>query len=325
MKIVSALLGIALMVAGGVALHLSREVDAGRQQVADLKAQLQERDARIATLAATPATPPAVPVAATTPQAVSPATAASPSAATAQPAATAAVQDLLATIRQQSSSPEGMARRRLTARVLLEGSNPDIGEALGLAPEEADKLLDLLVTHQERTSELFLSTVEGNSATAPQERSAAILAQQRTNEAELQDMLGSKYSEWKDYEDARSAWQQRRDLRAVLDAGGIPMTDAQSKSLIAAIAAEQRAVTRQSRDAAIQAASQGTPFSEVISRYTPERRQRLLDAAAPHLSPQQLEGYRGMLERAAAQERSMRSSLQAAADAAQDVAAAAAR
>jgi len=94
----------------------------------------------------------------------------------------------------------------------------------------------------------------------------------------------------------------------VLDASGIPLSDTQSRSLITALASEARIITQQSRDAA----SQGRPIAEIMTRYTPERRQRLLDAAAPHLTPQQLEGYRGMIERAATQERSRISTLQAA-------------
>jgi hypothetical protein len=64
----------------------------------------------------------------------------------------------------------------------------------------------------------------------------------------------------------------------------------------------QRNFSQQSRDAAIQAASQGTRTSEILVRHSPQRRQQMLDVAAAHLSPQQLEGYRGMLKRAEAQE-----------------------
>jgi hypothetical protein len=192
--------------------------------------------------------------------------------------------------------------------MLMASANPDVGEALGLTAEETNKLLELLATHQDSTSAVFNSSAEGNPPPSAEERSAALQAQQQANDAEMQAMLGSKYSQWKDYNETRSAWQQRRDLGAVLDAGGIPMTDAQSKSLITALATEQRYITQQNRDAA----NQGRPFSESMVRYTPERRQRLLDAASLHLTPQQVEGYRGMLERAATQEQSMLSTLQSA-------------
>jgi hypothetical protein len=219
-----------------------------------------------------------------------------------------ATQEFMSRVQALSSSPEAAARMRLTTRALIEQSNPDIGEALGLTPEEERKLLDLLVTHQERTSAVFRTAPDGDTPATVEERGAALQARQQENDAELQAMLGSKYSQWKDYNESRAAWQQRRDLRAVLEANGMPMTEGQSRGLIAALSAEHRGINLQLREAA----SQSRPVSERMRRYTPERRQQLLDAAAPHLGPQQLEGFRGMLERAAEQEQSMLSMLQAA-------------
>lgn len=253
-----------------------------------------------------PVTSPAIPVAAPPLQSTNAAAAPAAATATGQAQLSSSLQGMLAAAQAQRSSPEAIARRRITGRMLIEGSNPDIGEALGLTAEQADKLLELLVTHRENSSAVFQSTTEGNLPTSVEERSARLLAQRQADEAELQAMLGSKYSQWKDYNETRQAWQQRRDLRAVLDAGGIPMSDAQSKSLIAALSAEQRDYSQQTRNAI----SQGGPSAMLPARYSPERRQRLLDTAAPHLTQQQLEGYRGMLERAAAQEQATRSTLQ---------------
>src|SRR5690606_15792096 len=168
---------------------------------------------------------------------------------TGQAQLSSSLQGMLAAAQAQRSSPEAIARRRITGRMLIEGSNPAIGEALGLTAEQADKLLELLVTHRENSRAGFQSTTEGNLPTSVEERSARLLAQRQADEAELQAMLGSKYSQWKDYKETRQAWQQRRDLRAVLDAGGIPMSDAQSKSLIAALSAEQRDYSQQTRNA----------------------------------------------------------------------------
>lgn len=304
MKIVSVLLGIALVMVSGLAIHFSRQVEAERRHAAELRLQIDERDARIESFARTAAAP--VGMAGPVPAPDTPIREAP--GASASSAETAAIQDMLATMQAQNSSPEQVARRRVTGRVLMEGSNPDIDEALGLTPGEVDKLFDLLVTHQERSMALFQNPAERDRM-SPEERSAAILAQQQSNEAELRTMLGSKYAQWQDYEETRSVWQQRRDLHAVLEAGGIPMTDAQSKALIAALSAEQRVLARQTREAL---ANGPPPASEVRTRYTTANRQRLLTAAAPHLSPQQLEGYRGLLERAAAQESSMVSTLRAA-------------
>lgn len=304
MKLLSLLLGIMLVVAGGTVIHFSREMAAGRQQVAQLKAQLEERDARIAAMTSASLSSPGVPAAIPAPQAARPVAESSPSAPSTPAALATATQEFLARTQALSSSPEAVARSRLTMRTLLEQSNPDIGEALGLTPEEERKLLDLLASHQERTSAVFRNAPVGASA---EERGAVLQAKQQENDAELQAMLGSRYSQWKDYNESRQAWQQRRDLRAVLEASGMPMTDGQSKALISALSAEHRGINLQLREAA----SQSKPLSERMRRYTPERRQQLLAAAAPHLGPQQLEGFRGMLERAAEQEQSMLSMLQA--------------
>lgn len=305
MKWLSLLLGVMLVVMGGALIHLSREVASGRQQIAQLKVQLEERDARNAVLAVAPPSSPNVPAAIPELQAARPVAESSPPAPDNQALMATATQDFITRVQALSSSPEVMARSRQTMRTLLEQSNPDIGEALGLTPEEERKLLDLLVTNQERTTAAYRNAPEGASA---EERSAAIQARQQENEAELQAMLGSKYSQFKDYNESRQAWQQRRDLRAVLEASGMPMTDAQSKALIAALSTEHRVINQQLRDSA----SQNRSLSERMRRYTPERRQQLLAAAVPHLSPQQLEGFRGLLERSAEQEQSMLSMLQAA-------------
>jgi hypothetical protein len=305
MKILSVLLGIALIVAGGVVIHLTREVGAERQQVARLKAQVEERDARIAALMAASMSSPGAPPAAPQLQAARPVAESVPPRANTQVDMATATQEFLARTQALTSSPEVAARLRLSRRVLIEQSNPDIGEALGLTPEEERRLLDLLVTHQERTNAVFRSAPDGAS---PEERGAALQAKQQENDAELQAMLGSKYSQWMDYtNETRQAWQQRRDLRAVLDASGTPMTDAQSKALVAALSAEHRAINQQLRESI----SQNGPLPERMRRYSPERRQQLLAAAAPHLGPQQLEGFRGMLERAAEQEQATLSMLQA--------------
>lgn len=185
--------------------------------------------------------------------------------------------------------------------MLMEGSNPGIAEALGLTPEEKEKLLELLVEHQERSSAVFNEQNQVGAAISAQDRSAALQAQQITNDTELQALLGAKYPQWQDYKQTRQAWRDLEDLRVVSKAAGAPLTEAQSRSLVAALSAEQRNISEESRIAA----NQGRPFNEIIGRHTPERHQRLLAAAAAHLSLQQLEGYRGMLERAAAQEQAI--------------------
>lgn len=294
MKVV---LGVALVVVGAAAIHFWREADAGRQQIAELTSQLDEQTAELTALRAMRDRPAAVAVVPVPePAATAAATPAPPPAAS--PSPTIPLPDMDA-IRARMSSPEGLAQRRELGRLTMARVNPDLDEALGLTKEEADELIDMLAAHQDRQSELFSGSRENTQMTT-QERSALLREGQLADEAELQNLLGSKYSRWQDYKETRTVWQHRRDLRAVLDAGGIPMTEAQGKSFIAALSVEQRSINQEIRASA----SPNRSIAET-SRYTPERRQRLINSAAAYLSPQQLEGYRGMLDRAAAQEQSM--------------------
>jgi hypothetical protein len=82
----------------------------------------------------------------------------------------------------------------------------------------------------------------------------------------------------------------------VLVAADFPLTQTQDSALINALSAEQRSINQN------RTSTQGNSNGLWAARYTPENRQRLLDAAAPHLSPQQMDGYEGLLERKATME-----------------------
>lgn len=200
-------------------------------------------------------------------------------------------------------SPEGRAQRMQTRRMLIERTNPDIGEAVGLSPEETERLTDLLARQQAR--------MPSTSGSSPQEFSARMEEERRTSEMELRELLGSKYPAFRDYQETRTVWLDRSNLRAVLDAAGAPLTEAQGRALVAAWSVEQRDINQRRRDVL----RTGTSAPELLLTNTSERRERMLNAAAPHLSPLQLESYRGMLDRAARQEESTRSMLQSTRDA----------
>lgn len=302
MKILSWVLGIALVVVGGLAIHQSRLVDAADQRIADLEARLNELPSQTLT-ATVPAPLPPAP-AASVPQAEPAATGESKPASQPETAAETIlrVEELA---RLQRSSPEGIARRLETGRMLMRTSNPDVNEAVGLSTEEADRLFDLLAAQQEKSSEVFSEVRDAQNPDARSQLAARLEVIRQGNEAELKELLGGKYPQWKDYEQNRSAWRQRRDLDAVLKATGIPLTPEQDRALIGALTAEYQNI-RNTRQAS------AAPFRQ----YAPEVQQRLVHAASAHLSPQQLESYRQMLERAAKQEEAMMGPLMRAAEAA---------
>jgi len=296
MKVLAAVLFLAMMAVGGYAIHLSQQVAAATQQVADLQAQLQEREAALSVETAT-----RVPEVKEVAQA--PVVDARAASATAEPisaqsqAASDEGETFVSMLMAQQSSPEARARLRASMRASLATTLPDIGEAVGLSLEEESRLLDLLAKHQDFTGLMFSGDGSSNTPATRAERAAAYEERQRTQDAELRAMLGSNYERYKDYRETLPVWRQRSDLRAVLDAAGVPLTDAQGRSLIAALSVEQRSFNQQTRAAA----SQGETFPQVLlAQISPERRQRLLNVAAAYLNPQQLDGYKGMLERAAA-------------------------
>lgn len=293
MRIVPTVLAISLVVASGLAVHYSRQAEAARQRIAELDAQLQQRQAGVAASAGLQSAQPAPRMPAMVEVAEPVVTDKPPTEAA--PAVPANVRGLTDLLGAQMSSPENLARRRETTRMLMHTSNPDLDEALGLAPEEAERVLELLATQQERSSAIFAEARSSSDPSAATRDAAPRLEEHRLrSQTEMQELLGSKYPQWQDYQQTRSVWQQRRDLRAVLDAAGTPLSDAQSQTLITALSAEQRSIN-QTPQAAV------SPFSQ----YTPERQQRLLNAAAPHLTSEQLESYRQMLDRAAARDETM--------------------
>lgn len=91
----------------------------------------------------------------------------------------------------------------------------------------------------------------------------------------------------------RPAWRLRKDFRAALEAAGLPMTDAQSTALTSALETEFRAFGGTGRSAA----EVLMPGTGMLSQLTTERRQKLADAAAPHLTTLQLESFREVVRK----------------------------
>jgi hypothetical protein len=70
-----------------------------------------------------------------------------------------------------------------------------------------------------------------------------------------------------------------KDLGVVLNAGGMPLSDTQAKSLVTALTSARKMP------------------SQLSGPYSQNDRQTLIDAAASYLTHDQLEAYRQMLER----------------------------
>jgi hypothetical protein len=289
MKAIVAILSVALVAVSGGAIHLWRQLEASRHQVADLKAQAESMAAS-ARSAAVPA--PAATVARAEPVAAPAATSAAVQPA--PPAVSKAVQDSVAVMRATIASPENIARSKLTFKAQLPSQYPDVGKVLGLSAEEVDRLYELLA-EQNANRQRAMGMPSSDGGTSAFSRTV------QGEKDELQSLLGSKYAKWQEYNTELPTRRQVRDLTAVLSSAGAPLSDAQGDSLIPVLAAVEKRNTQE------RMTQPGPPsLAAAMSRYTPEANQKLLDAAAPHLTPQQLESYRQMLERESSRESSTR-------------------
>jgi hypothetical protein len=123
-----------------------------------------------------------------------------------------------------------------------------------------------------------------------QESEARQQKRRETDGAELQALLGGKYPKWQDYQETVTVRRQGRDLRVALDAAGIPLAQTQERALVDALVAELRSINQ---------TAQGNS-SDIPVQLRPESRERLVSAAIPYLSSQQLDEYQALLERSAA-------------------------
>jgi hypothetical protein len=294
----------ALILLGGATIHFRRNLDASRLQVADLQAQLEAM--KVARQAAETSFAAQLKAAMNRPAPAAATSAATPTAPrVTDPAAVAArAEGLVAALAEQANSPENRARTRSLRRAMMVQQYPDLGKELNLSDEQVNKLFDLMADQESNLAADVLSPANRDPATL-QARMAKRQADQQANEAELKATLGGKYSQFQEYKETLPTRRQVTDLRAVLNASGSSLSDAQARPLIAALAAEQKRIDQEAR------APGGNPLT---AQYTPENTNRLVGAAAPYLNPQQLESYRQMREREANSRRALFSGMEAAVD-----------
>jgi hypothetical protein len=296
MKKLAIALGFALLAVAILWGYLLRESRAERRTTVELEARL----AVLESAARGPSSPQGTaraPDAGGTPPADGPAVApAGPQASGGEAASMAAV------VQQMMSTPEGREFARATTRMTLEERYPDLATELGLSPEDADKLLDLIAAHQ-TDGAMDLLELEGSPDRAARADMARQLAQrQQAYEGEVATLLGDRYGKWQEYE--RGAMERQREtlarrqleqLRSAVSPAGNAVSDAQLQALHAALEAEQDRINQESR---------GLGMQQELQRLAEDHR-RLIDVASAHLNAQQLEGYRRHLQQQADMARMM--------------------
>lgn len=306
--------GLALF-ASVMSVMLWRDLRTERELSAALQSRLAEAEART--------TPAVLPAATARPAAATAATTApintsrsEPNIIQPLPAAQNAqtfVPNVGVTQRDLLKDPEYRRARLAQLRMSLPETNPGLAEELGLSPEQADRLFDLLAENQ-----LEMSTNIGVALRPNGEIDQALVQEmqrqrqelQTKHEATLAAMLGdARMSKLQDYQQTLGSRQRVLQLGRTLGAQGQPLANAQIGPLAEVMAAEQKRQQQdqQAMQRELRAGPQQGPGSQMDPqtqarlleenfRRQAESNRRLIDAMAPHLTARQLELYRSQLD-----------------------------
>jgi hypothetical protein len=296
-KALAAILAVALVALGVTGGNLWRDLRAERVHNRELAAGPQPVQVAPGPAPASPA--PGQPVLPAAPVEVPEGVPAAPVARSVAPQTGTVIEST----RQLLASPEGQEFQRTMMRTVLAQQYPDLETALGMTAEQAAGLLELLGKHaiaDAAVQQELLAEPED-----PAERAAMYRrmdARERANEREIEELLGSRYQQWQEYQRAASnrqrdqmQRQQSQLLRAAVSSERNPLSDAQFESLSAALTAEGRRMDE---------ASIGQSMRQQLDGVA-ERNRRMAAVAADYLNAEQLAQYRAYLEQQAASMRAM--------------------
>jgi hypothetical protein len=228
------------------------------------------------------------------------------------PAQTAQIADVARLVLNQQEmmkDPEYRKARLAQTRMSLPQNYPGLAEELGLTPEEADRLFNLLAENQMEMTDLSMTAATINGVApdpaAMEEVNRRRPEMQRRQEEALMSMLGSaKYSQYQEYQQTRAPRQQVVQLNRALEGIGLPLTPEQSKPLTAAYIAEQKRQRDEQRAMFTARGPQDAArMQEERFELQAESNRRILEAARPHLNSQQLETMKASLDQQLAMNR----------------------
>jgi hypothetical protein len=313
MKTLASICACIALITGIVSVNLWRELRTERQANVELRTRFN--------VARLPGSAPAMPAPVTTnvaPTAVAAAAAEAPvckSDSPSQPTQTVAaipVQNVRNRQTELMMNPEYRKLRLAQQRLNVERNNWGLAEELGLSDNEANRLFDLLSENQlAMMNETQLLSVNGTQdRPGSEEVMRRRQALQREQDEALRAMLGGKYSQYQDYQQSRPARSQAMAIGTQLAQAGLPLTDAQTRSLTTAMrtAQQQQAQDPWATAPGPAAAAPMDPdtrikmMEESLKRMEDNNR-RTIEAVAPHMSARQLAAYREQLEQQAAMNR----------------------
>jgi hypothetical protein len=313
MKTFASVCACIALITGIVSVNLWRELRTERQANEELRTQFN--------VARLPGTAPAIPAPVTAnvaPATLATVTAEAPvckSDSPSQPTQTGAanpVQNVRNRQNELMANPEYRKLRLAQQRLNVERNNRGLAEELGLSDNEANRLFDLLSENQlALMNEPQLLSVNGTQdRPGSEEMMRRRQALQREQDEALRAMLGGKYAQYQDYQQSRPARNQAMAIGTQLAQAGLPLTDAQIRSLTTVMRTEQQ---RQGQDpwttapapAAVTPVDLDTRIKmmEESLKRTEDNNRRTIEAVAPHMSARQLATYRKQLEQQAAMNR----------------------
>jgi hypothetical protein len=183
-------------------------------------------------------------------------------------------------------------------RMMLPRQYPDLGKELGLSNAEEEKFLDMLARQQSELSGDAMGMLGGGQMdrAAAQELQRKIMEKQQANQAEIAATLGDKLPAWQQYQQTLPIRRQVNELQTALG-GSNALTDSQTKSVIAAMAAEQTRINEERRNAPpLPRAGTGNNTAEAQLQREAQSNARMVEAASPHLNSQQMDSFRKVLE-----------------------------
>lgn len=308
-------------IAGVISVNLWRELRAERQLNEGLRTELTE--ARTMRPAAGLPDPGPMQQPAATVVAAAQAPATDPSPAPAQVGPIPGISPALpgnALEQQLMADPEYRKAFHARQSLALRRQHPGLAEELDLSAAEEGRFFDLLAMHEKGMADVVAGMPRTRSA--DQGIAAEISRIRQERQRELDDQLlgllgGTRYGQWQAYQQMAPGRSRAMNMNVQLAQLGVPLNSEQLRPLAAALNAEQRRQTETDR-AFQQDLQNADPQSrarlqmDMRRQRAEENNRRLFEAAAPHLTPQQLAPLRAELEAQEAMSRAARRVQQAA-------------
>lgn len=283
-----------------ISINLWRELRDERQLTAQMRDQLAQAAAPAAPVMPLP--PPRAVAAPAADTATAQQQAPAPADVPAAPPARAASSSVILNQRELLKDPEYRQAALAQMRLNMDQNYPGLIEELGLAPDLADQVFDLLAELQlERNASSITIAANGQpdqAAMAEMTRRNQEL-QQRQDE-QLTALLGSDgLQRFRAYEQTRGPRMQAQSMRRMLESAGVPLSDAQMRPLTDVYIAEQRRQREEIEALARTISPAGNAqqqFQERNLQLQEERNRRLLEAGRAHLTGPQFERFQAMIE-----------------------------